>query len=305
MNLFKQLYLLRNLLLVVVSLVLSVSSAQAGLTFIHTDKMGTPQALTNANQTVVWKADIQPYGEAVVNKDPDGNGRLTEMPIRYPGQYHDEDTGLYYNIFRYYDPKLGQYITKDPIGIAGGLNLYAYAGGDPVNYSDPNGLCPVCPFLAPIAWRLTSAALTRVLLANEVGILAAEVGAGVSLGAAGIGAGAKLGGKLAEWSEPYCANPGKVTSPLLEALDQAVKLGEHEVGQVMHVLGDGTKVIFRKDFGVEAHAIGGPFQGLGKIDHYNVEIQRSYGKKIIENIHIVPDGKGSFIWFGKDGVVKP
>jgi RHS repeat-associated protein len=54
---------------------------------------------------------------------------------------HADQSGLLYRRNRYYDPKSGQFTQKDPIGIAGGLNLYGFAGGDPVNFSDPFGLC--------------------------------------------------------------------------------------------------------------------------------------------------------------------
>jgi RHS repeat-associated protein len=58
------------------------------------------------------------------------------------GAQYDQETGLYYMRARYYDPELGRFLSEDPIGIAGGLNLYAYAGNDPVNASDPAGLDP-------------------------------------------------------------------------------------------------------------------------------------------------------------------
>ncbi len=64
--------------------------------------------------------------------------------LRLPGQYYDEETGLYYNLNRYYDPKTGRYLQPDPAG--DGLNPYLYAGANPVNAIDPNGLCAIRQF---------------------------------------------------------------------------------------------------------------------------------------------------------------
>ena len=59
-----------------------------------------------------------------------------------PGQYFDQETGLHYNHFRYYDPSIGRYITSDPIGLDGGVNTYLYANANSLRWVDPLGLWP-------------------------------------------------------------------------------------------------------------------------------------------------------------------
>ena len=66
-------------------------------------------------------------------------GEPVYQPLRYQGQYFDAETGLHYNRFRYYDPDAGRFISQDPIGLAGGINLYQYAP-NPLVWVDPLGL---------------------------------------------------------------------------------------------------------------------------------------------------------------------
>ena len=109
---------------------------------IHTDHLGTPQAVTDAQRDIVWQARTSPFGQAtVVHASVPADGtRLFDMKLRLPGQVHDEETGLNQNYFRDYDPELGRYATADPMGLAGGVNPYVYAGANPLTNVDPLGL---------------------------------------------------------------------------------------------------------------------------------------------------------------------
>ena len=99
------------------------------------DHLGTPQVITDENGEVVWKGDYRPFGDA--NVDP---AFLATNRFRFPGQYYDQETGLHYNYHRYYDPRMGRYLTPDPIGLMANLNLYGYADQNPINRFDPRGL---------------------------------------------------------------------------------------------------------------------------------------------------------------------
>jgi len=106
----------------------------------HNDHLGTPQAMTDISGTKVWEMSQTPFGITTVNEDPDGDGLLVVNNFRFPGQYYDAETGLYYNYFRSYDPALDRYFQHDPIGLNGEPNPYAYVGGNPITKIDPKGL---------------------------------------------------------------------------------------------------------------------------------------------------------------------
>ncbi|EHN1693153.1 PAAR domain-containing protein [Salmonella enterica subsp. enterica serovar Newport] len=105
--------------------------------YYHTDVTGTPQEVTAADGTLVWAGYIRGFGENAA--DISNSGAYFHQPLRLPGQYFDDETGLHYNLFRYYAPECGRFVSQDPIGLKGGLNLYAYAP-NPIRWIDPLGL---------------------------------------------------------------------------------------------------------------------------------------------------------------------
>ncbi|WP_348770852.1 RHS repeat-associated core domain-containing protein [Niveispirillum sp. SYP-B3756] len=100
----------------------------------HLDHLGTPQELTNDNGELVWQAEYRAWGALAKLHVAD-----VENPLRFQGQYHDAETGLHYNRHRYYAPNEGCFTSQDPIRLAGGSNLAAYAP-NPVEWVDPLGL---------------------------------------------------------------------------------------------------------------------------------------------------------------------
>jgi RHS repeat-associated protein len=110
---------------------------------IHTDHLDTPRAVVDASTGLLrWTwLDTDPFGAAPPNPNPQSQGPFT-LPLRFPGQYFDTESGLAYNVFRDYDGAVGRYVQSDPIGLQGGINTYSYALNAPTMYTDPKGLDP-------------------------------------------------------------------------------------------------------------------------------------------------------------------
>jgi RHS repeat-associated protein len=115
-----------------------------GLQIVVTNLIGTPTALVDPTGEVHWTSHGTLWGRV---GDPAGT------PLRFPGQYHDTETGLHYNRFRYYDPATARYLSPDPLGLTGGLNPTAYVS-DPLTRTDPLGLASCNPRDSDLRSRL-------------------------------------------------------------------------------------------------------------------------------------------------------
>ena len=117
---------------------------------IDSDHLNTPRRLTNSQGQVAWQWLISGYGEVQPTTGAQGYAQnntgsrsyseAIKFDLRYPGQQWDEETGLAYNLHRYYDALTGRYIQADPIGLEGGWNRFGYVGGNPLGFIDPDGL---------------------------------------------------------------------------------------------------------------------------------------------------------------------
>ena len=119
---------------------------KAGIYSIMADYLGTPAEAYDDSGTLVWKREldingnVMPAGKDRYGRTMEDIGEKNFIPLRFQGQYEDEETGLYYNRFRYYNPETGQYTQQDPIGLAGGNpTLYGYVY-DTLGEIDPFGL---------------------------------------------------------------------------------------------------------------------------------------------------------------------
>ena len=107
------------------------------MVYYQPDHLGTPIAAHNAKGEAVWTAEYEAWGR--IRPETVSDGLKANIPFRFQGQYYDKESGLHYNRFRYYDPEIGRFVSQDPIGLRGGMNLFEYAP-NPVGWIDPFGL---------------------------------------------------------------------------------------------------------------------------------------------------------------------
>ena len=116
------------------------------ITYLHNNHLGATELITDDRAQPVWHAAYSPYGAVRINAPANTNAashagkKPFSFDLRFPGQYADAETGLYYNDHRYYDPQRGRYLTPDPLGLRGGVNSYAYVANNPLKNIDPSGL---------------------------------------------------------------------------------------------------------------------------------------------------------------------
>jgi RHS repeat-associated protein len=116
---------------------------------VVSDHLGTPRELRDEVGRLAWKSQLDIFGVATTE-----GTRPEDCEWKWSGQYADDDTGLYYNRFRYYEPSTGRYISQDPVGLAGGTQAYGYVS-DPLVWTDPLGLAGQCgtPSEQAAAWQ--------------------------------------------------------------------------------------------------------------------------------------------------------
>ncbi|MDD5703267.1 MAG: RHS repeat-associated core domain-containing protein [Dehalococcoidales bacterium] len=106
--------------------------------YYHADGLGSITSISNASGAVVQRYAYDSFGNMTITT----NGNINQ-PYTYTSREYDKETGMYFYRARYYDPKAGRFVTKDPIGFAGGdVNLYAYTKSRPINLTDPSGNTP-------------------------------------------------------------------------------------------------------------------------------------------------------------------
>jgi RHS repeat-associated protein len=168
-------------------LYLKTGNAREQHYFYQNDHLGTPQKLMSTTGAIVWDARYEAFGKATPIPLLPGVQPI-DNPLRFAGQYHDPETGWHYNWHRYYAPELGRYITSDPIGLEGGLNTYAYVGGNPLRGMDPSGLSEEILFAIGIGGTgFAAVGKAAVVIASSAAattatFLSASAAAGVGIG---------------------------------------------------------------------------------------------------------------------------
>jgi RHS repeat-associated protein len=210
---------------------MAMTTAAGGVTFNYFDRQGSVVAIANAAGTKITHYAYLPFGDSHPSGTPISNcqgttcGDASGTGFGYVGYRYDQETGLYHTGARYYDPRLGRFLQMDPIGQAGGLNLYAYVLNDPLNLVDPSGL------IASTAAGVVDATYSLIQNPAALGHLATGVVAG-ALGTSLKGGGAGLGLAGIVGDEPIAIGGGAAVYAAGRAL-QAYGAAEIATGLVL------------------------------------------------------------------------
>jgi len=119
----------------------ATSTLATSVNFVYADHIDTTRAIARStDHAIVWRWDTaEVFGNTPALENPNGLGQF-KFNQRFPGQVFDQETGSFYNWHRDYRQKEGRYAQSDPIGLRGGINTYAYVGGNPLSHVDPDGL---------------------------------------------------------------------------------------------------------------------------------------------------------------------
>ncbi len=126
-----------------VALIRAPATGVPGLAYIQPDHLGTPRVVIDPLRDVAiweWSNKSEVFGDQAPANDPDGDGVLFELALRFPGQQATNASGLFYNYQREYEPAVGRYSQSDPIGLDGGISTFSYVRGGPLGAVDPSGL---------------------------------------------------------------------------------------------------------------------------------------------------------------------
>lgn len=125
------------------------------------DQLGSVRALRTRNGQTLRLPDYDPWGES---------GSFFGVDFRFAGMYYHQASGLYLTPYRAYDPRIGRWLSRDPIGVAGGINLYGYVGGNPVNFIDQSGLYDTSNCSPAQCKKIDNAVFKAQAAANNLGI---------------------------------------------------------------------------------------------------------------------------------------
>ncbi|HET7588257.1 MAG TPA: RHS repeat-associated core domain-containing protein [Gammaproteobacteria bacterium] len=255
----------------------NLAAADQIVTYVHTDRLGNPVAKTNSNGIVVWRQTYTPYGEAAQQTEQDGPG--------FTGHRYDASTGLVYMQARYYDPKIGRFLSPDPVTFSPDkpqfFNRYWYANGNPYKYTDPDGRCAIClviaaRFIVGASIDIATQHFVEGKAWGDVDLGDAAVAGVVSTAIPGLGNLAKTGYQGAKVVGPAAKAIAKIASKSANTANKAAKNAAGIARNVQKIKGAAADV-------GKAAIVAGAHQGVKAVAQSKApEVKASDVQKAIE-----------------------